>query len=182
MRLWVEIPCLHDTRSNRGSQPLREAVSWNTSKMKVKHQKLCQPLREAVSWNTYVLAVLAISVVSLFVRLWVEIKEGINIVGDRYVSLFVRLWVEIVLVSAHMGARTSASSWGCELKYIWHAESEGYNCQPLREAVSWNTDIGVRPSLYCVSLFVRLWVEIRLIRKYILQFRCQPLREAVSWN
>ena len=34
----------------------------------------------------------------------------------------------------------------------------------------------------CVSLFVRLWVEMTLPRLMANETRCQPLREAVSWN
>ena len=56
-------------------QPLREAVSWNDFKRRHLTFKFCQPLREAVSWNTnsYPGARSAF-LVSLFVRLWVEIS------------------------------------------------------------------------------------------------------------
>ena len=56
---------------------------------------------------------------------------------------------------------TSASSWGCELKFR-----------------------GMLLSLksHPVSLFVRLWVEILSQTVRALTYSRQPLREAVSWN
>ena len=100
---------------------------------------------------------------------------------------------------------SSASSWGCELKYL----------------ITWIPNIASTVSLfvrlwveilrclriYCfsivslfvrlwveilthyhkkhspiVSLFVRLWVEIHTLTVFWKAFSCQPLREAVSWN
>ena len=99
--------------------------------------------------------------VSLFVRLWVEMKMGFSFFQhsfgqplreavswngllkslemSRKVSLFVRLWVEI-----HRSCRNSNPG----------------SCQPLREAVSWNMT-----GDYMVAVQ-----------------EGQPLREAVSWN
>ena len=55
------------------------------------------------------------------------------------VSLFVRLWVEIKKQRYPVPVfHPSASSWGCELKYAIGIQSEWINSQPLREAVSWN--------------------------------------------
>ena len=98
------------------------------------------------------------------------------------VSLFVRLWVEIFNSFLAVCPSSSASSWGCELKYFKIFKSLSVICQPLREAVSWNMIIPTIPrsdrlsasSWGCelkytsldyhvfigVSLFVRLWVEI----------------------
>ena len=122
-----------------------------------------QPLREAVSWNVIAdVACVPEEFVSLFVRLWVEMRSLLRIPLESLVSLFVRLWVEIVFPGIHpfriggqplreavswniQGPRyyrwrfSSASSWGCELK-------SPLTCNDL---VS-----------YCVSLFVRLWVEM----------------------
>ena len=123
-------------------------------------QKSCQPPREAVSWNVFNESSGIQTAVSLLVRLWVEIFYLSELVSRYSVSLLVRLWVEIVLVSAHIGARTgqppreavswnysicaykysymSASSWGCELKYITEYCTCKFFSQPPREAVSWN--------------------------------------------
>ena len=78
------------------------------------------------------------------------------------VSLFVRLWVEMPLHQHFSGKLWSASSWGCELKYYFSDVQRTYTCQPLREAVSWNRNNSVLRKQIRVSLFVRLWVEIYL--------------------
>ena len=100
------------------SQPLREAVSWNDICFMRRTVPSSQPLREAVSWNEPDTKVGPLSLVSLFVRLWVEIilhlklsvessgqplREAVswnNAVTSQdqkpNVSLFVRLWVEII--------------------------------------------------------------------------------------
>ena len=79
------------------SQPLREAVSWNVVVYKKDSLALCQPLREAVSWNTNVRA-----------RADIEIRQPLR----EAVS-----WNNCALVHCKPSLR-SASSWGCELKYI----------------------------------------------------------------
>ena len=143
-------------------QPLREAVSWNFNRTpifcwweqsasswgcelkyvwgKIRKAGWGQPLREAVSWNALGRHYSWKWSVSLFVRLWVEIVYRLYRLRYIQVSLFVRLWVEIQnnrnMDTEH---QSSASSWGCELKYRKQTE---------------NT-----PRSY-VSLFVRLWVEI----------------------
>ena len=144
------------------------------------------------------------------------------------VSLFVRLWVEILKAARLSHFRNcqplrEAVSWNCPLLYLYRLYSR---CQPLREAVSWNPNLFIIQIRIVVSLFVRLWVEIRHLRKHdeipkvslfvrlwveigtmmqllrivfvslfvrlwvemltihhIICIRlCQPLREAVSWN
>ena len=94
-----------------------------------------------------------------------------------------RLWVEILFRRFSQLEFSSASSWGCELKYrdgqdtennlrvslfvrLWVEMSPStvlklslYR-QPLREAVSWNDGISTKSQMLDVSLFVRLWVEI----------------------
>ena len=67
------------------------------------------------------------------------------------VSLLVRLWVEISLSIVPKPEFSSASLWGCELKYHW-------DVPPMYK--------------YIVSLLVRLWVEIiqrnvRLCRNFV---------------
>ena len=138
-------------------------------------------------------------------RLWVEINCSCGIFFSLRVSLFVRLWVEIrelqrpesvFLSASSWGCELksprgpcgptgpwSASSWGCELKYIMN-EKKKYckHCQPLREAVSWNM----------ASVFSRSFMDLSASSwgcelKYSpfcsgIFGSSQPLREAVSWN
>ena len=187
------------------SQPLREAVSWNDQISTVLNDIVSQPLREAVSWN--------------FCGRQMVDKTPI-------VSLFVRLWVEILCVVSLQATFQSASSWGCELKYflLWK------HMQVCWSASSWGCELKLYHRLECfdhfrVSLFVRLWVEISLalfiffhlsvslfVRLWVEISKndkgsktsasasswgcelkcsifhqhncvcCQPLREAVSWN
>ena len=73
-----ELKCYNFCRktSVRG-QPLREAVSWNTIISQIVTGMICQPLREAVSWNEeYNKQRKEQSIVSLFVRLWVEMLRS----------------------------------------------------------------------------------------------------------
>ena len=144
--------------------------------------------------------------VSLFVRLWVEIFCIRIHRNADHVSLFVRLWVEMperdsrpqsressasswgcelkwLISIGNTSLRRSASSWGCELKYEADAGgSFGTGRQPLREAVSWNNLLNYTAFHFVVSLFVRLWVEIVLMVRLKTAKNRQPLREAVSWN
>ena len=91
---------------------------WVEMNMRVKHEQIpnSQPLREAVSWNMTIRTLLAEILVSLFVRLWVEIYKSLHCRAVHEVSLFVRLWVEISANAFCFGVKSSASSWGCELK------------------------------------------------------------------
>ena len=121
--------------------------------------------------------------VSLLVRLWVEMHFFISQKNHSFVSLLVRLWVEISKNSHIDTPFTSASLWGCELKYnlyhgcclddlsaslwgcelkcqSWHHKCHPVPRQPPCEAVSWNTGWW---SASGGSL-------------------CQPPCEAVSWN
>ena len=160
VRLWVEILCgsrifLPDTR-----QPLREAVSWNSTdylytsgqvvslfvRLWVEMWLMCwthlplhrQPLREAVSWNVNNQIQADLADVSLFVRLWVEMRPQRD----------------------SCRRRRSASSWGCELKFSHISFCCKIPGQPLREAVSWNAPNFGEIKEIAVSLFVRLWVEM----------------------
>ena len=228
VRLWVEIARIVPWVCRRQCQPLREAVSWNeyieertiTDEESASswgcELKYCSENEEPGGW-----------MVSLFVRLWVEIKYSMNLNWCEVVSLFVRLWVEINRILREIQRKKlSASSWGCELKYFHISIDYGESCQPLREAVSWNIIlvrtrfcqlpsasswgcelkymfVKHRMDMFLVSLFVRLWVEMRIfsLRSHMSQSasswgcelkynragrrwltRGQPLREAVSWN
>ena len=124
--------------------------------------------------------------VSLLVRLWVEMVRRLVTVGGvqgqppcEAVSWNFRYANRTVL------ATTSASLWGCELKYHWYFLSLDPIRQPPCEAVSWNSmacmysigcsvsllvrlwvemnDAIITPPISCVSLLVRLWVEIQLL-------------------
>ena len=165
VRLWVEITQATVMYGAQDSQPPCEAVSWNTLPPFHYHYHPCQPPCEAVSWN-------------------MEKVRGYT--ADRIVSLLVRLWVEIHLKVLYMVIQLSASLWGCELKYIlgcvagyviigqppceavsWnvhHGRTQNKHvCQPPCEAVSWNTSkMNVTHKKLSVSLLVRLWVEIKL--------------------
>ena len=145
------------------SQPPCEAVSWNidttenfsvglvsaslwgcelkfSGECGLQHGRDSQPPCEAVSWNEHYNHVSLFEiVVSLLVRLWVEILRSKLTTITGLVSLLVRLWVEILTSFFCFSLLLSASLWGCELKFtswfllwIW----------------------------YTVSLLVRLWVEI----------------------
>ena len=107
-----------------------------------------QPLREAVSWNVSELSVMPQSLVSLFVRLWVEMLPKMRAYKPDSVSLFVRLWVEIIshyrfFIRCRQPLR-EAVSWNKRRKGEYHHEES----QPLREAVSWN-NLSTIPSWGC---------------------------------
>ena len=98
------------------SQPLREAVSWNVCLPGNMWIYLCQPLREAVSWNEDLLKAYT-KVQSQPLREAVSWNIKNSIVNSIIlVSLFVRLWVEIDTMNVPRRMVSSASSWGCELK------------------------------------------------------------------
>ena len=158
-----ELKCNIRSKKYRNTgQPLREAVSWNIEFSAGISYGPGQPLREAVSWNSNSITGCFGRDVSLFVRLWVEMMQSGWHVWLTRVSLFVRLWVEIRIQPSWIHwYPSSASSWGCELKWLWAADmTKTARCQPLREAVSWNSHAS----------------------RCLLLSNSQPLREAVSWN
>ena len=82
-------------RSNL-SQPLREAVSWNSSSSSTTRRMESQPLREAVSWNAMCLE---------------QMEED---------GLSASSWgceLKCTPIHKYITSLLSASSWGCELKY-----------------------------------------------------------------
>ena len=144
--------------------------------------------------------------VSLLVRLWVEIGYGQKFNYVWGVSLLVRLWVEIsksaywccekssqppceavswnvLAVFSKFANCTSASLWGCELKWGKRATVR------IRFQVSLLVRLWVE---ICnaflarrkkgVSLLVRLWVEMVPLKNSRSRIYCQPPCEAVSWN
>ena len=117
VRLWVEMPRLSRNFWTDNCQPPREAVSWNCSPLWQGHWLLRQPPREAVSWNTY-----NSSIRYIFSRQ--PPREAVSWNANYIihlpmcvVSLLVRLWVEILSRLKIAKSSPSASSWGCELKY-----------------------------------------------------------------
>ena len=84
-------------------QPPCEAVSWNSLKYSESECLNRQPPCEAVSWNNSVVSGISGALVSLLVRLWVEIYP--NAVATSF--------------------PTSASLWGCELKWRVQRKSSG---------------------------------------------------------
>ena len=98
-------------------QPLREAVSWNVSRPIYIESDMCQPLREAVSWNTWDIIKKGRCVVSLFVRLWVEI--------------FTTIFTVICVLRQPLREAVSWNILPYNIECFWER-------QPLREAVSWN--------------------------------------------
>ena len=183
--LWgCELKCLSSRSGTASSrQPPCEAVSWNelicnsivwssSASLWGCELKWCtwcaagslhrQPPCEAVSWNTFV-----------FIRR----THGV-------VSLLVRLWVEILMSRWKMPLIPSASLWGCELKWDLRVMVLTLLRQPPCEAVSWNSSrtgglASARQSASLwgcelkylfyvnrfsripVSLLVRLWVEMK---------------------
>ena len=142
--------------------------------------------------------------VSLLVRLWVEILGIVYLAYCLLVSLLVRLWVEIFTWGLQDISASSASLWGCELKYVGDRSAPFKYCQPPCEAVSWNVLLplllllwntsaslwGCELKYYSklkgriieVSLLVRLWVEISTMDPVSISLTRQPPCEAVSWN
>ena len=116
VRLWVEIYGWYpDPRTEKG-QPPCEAVSWNEKQSRKKPERLRQPPCEAVSWNRNIIDYINTTVgqppceaVS-----WNMLKTWLLVLC--LVSLLVRLWVEIPSNWNALYRSKSASLWGCELK------------------------------------------------------------------
>ena len=139
VRLWVEIlphsPSSWDTVS---------ASSWGCE---LKYSPFPsnipgsrQPPREAVSWNIQLIDGSIKLGVSLLVRLWVEIPFFSLKSKSTLVSLLVRLWVEIFCMGQIWRQRQSASSWGCELKYLRNR----YEDEKRLSASSWGCELKYR--------------------------------------
>ena len=142
-----------------------------------------QPLREAVSWNKICLKKAEPNQVSLFVRLWVEI---FRIFETDCMVKSASSWgceLKCVILPSRINVTWSASSWGCELKYAFRSSVFIRN----KSASSWgcelkcNREICMRISRF-VSLFVRLWIEIKWQDETVETVLRQPLRETVRWN
>ena len=208
------------------SRPLREVVSWNTIDEQENKTPVAstsswgrelkqifwyattdhcgRPLREVVSWNMLARQYPSEMQVDLFVRSWVETITTVENSRNSKVDLFVRSWVETVGGIQNGSRFKSTSSWGRELKLLWHRKTVRSHCRPLREVVSWNSIIDswhrfsqCRPLREVVSwnekeqqtvtdvvvdLFVRSWVETSMVKGLIRWIACRPLREVVSWN
>ena len=101
-------------------RPLREVVSWNAINNKKWQFNNGRPLREVVSWNASVISLPA----SFSSR---PLREVVS-------------W-NISLAGVKANTQKSTSSWGRELKYVYH---------------DWKLDA------WTVDLFVRSWVEINV--------------------
>ena len=183
VRLWVEMWMWKEEIHHQCCQPLREAVSWNVFTGRCFFPEVCQPLREAVSWNISNIRNRLHGKVSLFVRLWVEMK-GIG--GEISPEESASSWgceLKCVILPSRINVTWSASSWGCELKYAFRSSVFIRN----KSASSWgcelkcNREICMRISRF-VSLFVRLWIEIKWQDETVETVLRQPLRETVRWN
>ena len=162
VRLWVEIMRISDTGVTSIGQPPCEAVSWNAPRVSTDGIILCQPPCEAVSWNvsSFVGRWVA-GVVSLLVRLWVEIWWSYRHNNRKNVSLLVRLWVEIIVkvIGNYLALVSLLVRLWVEImirNLLWSVVIR----QPPCEAVSWNLWLNVTQCIHVVSLLVRLWVEI----------------------
>ena len=125
VRLWVEINVIYGL-----AQFVPSASSWGCElKCPTCGQNLPedrQPPREAVSWNVNsITKFLTGSTVSLLVRLWVEIMIFPIIFTElpRQPPREAVSWNELVLFGT-VPKPASASSWGCELKFWLHSDTE----------------------------------------------------------
>ena len=117
VRLWVEMDVEIGIYDEFIRQPLREAVSWNNIFMFRLFAAFYQPLREAVSWNKTLFQSIQESG-GQPLREAVSWNNLYDVIAESFiVSLFVRLWVEIAVDILVPPAQKSASSWGCELKF-----------------------------------------------------------------
>ena len=135
-----------------------------------------------MSWNICTAPDIRKHCVSLLVRLWVEICIRFRKSSRYRVSLLVRLWVEIsgdcrILNRVSCQPPCEAVSWNTQNRH----RLTGLISQPPCEAVSWNLLLSSLTWAVCVSLLVRLWVEIFLQLQLPYPLR-QPPCEAVSWN
>ena len=141
VRLWVEIPCTNpkqmvlSSASLWGCELKCDTSDYKTSKVKSASLWGCE--LKCVRWRHHCNR----KYVSLLVRLWVEILGQRRGKKVQSVSLLVRLWVEILehrrwyrgqssqppceavswntdVISTFFSRLSSASLWGCELKFL----------------------------------------------------------------
>ena len=161
VRLWVEMSTTDAHKTNIWSASL-----WG-----------CE-LKYQVSW-----ILRQMCIVSLLVRLWVEILLHLHIrrLTLRQPPCEAVSWNEF-RCSYLQTNMSSASLWGCELKYLWQKESDSHKGQPPCEAVSWN--VAPLSEVLPFSTSASLWgCEL----KYKVYIKAegepsQPPCEAVSWN
>ena len=184
VRLWVEIMRISDTGVTSIGQPPCEAVSWNAPRVSTDGIILCQPPCEAVSWNvsSFVGRWVA-GVVSLLVRLWVEIWWSYRHNNRKNVSLLVRLWVEIIVkvIGNYLALVSLLVRLWVEImirNLLWSVVIR----QPPCEAVSWNfSDLLTLQNTVCQPPCEAVsWNNDSETNVYTLD--CQPPCEAVSWN
>ena len=153
---------LANPKLNELRQPPCEAVSWNVIGYRWLNSNFRQPPCEAVSWNEMRRGKWSVSRVSLLVRLWVEMFRTVSeqlctfcqppceaVSWNNFlpsIMIFFHRQPPCEAVSWNMyeccrynNWNTSASLWGCELKYDEQIKAH---------------------MISFVSLLVRLWVEI----------------------
>ena len=163
VRLWVEIIHKNNATARERSQPLREAVSWNVNSAIKILLSYRQPLREAVSWNSLRQAPWLCPEVSA--SSWgCELKyDGIWRDRPDQASQPLREAVSWNIEKGNVGTVTASQP----LREAVSWNNKGTKevtlplGQPLREAVSWNINMMYNTKCKEVSLFVRLWVEMR---------------------
>ena len=186
VRLWVEMSWAFSWGSVLSRQPPCEAVSWNTLnrrrrslqvvsllvrlwvEMSIMSLFMVFPMPSASLWGCELKCLQFFRSVMpcRSASLWgceLKYQHTERPEHRQSVSLLVRLWVEMLCgVSWLPSHQRSASLWGCELKsLLLKCCFLSRCCQPPCEAVSWNNNIinNFLPPT-CVSLLVRLWVEI----------------------
>ena len=137
-------------------QPPCEAVSWNRKRRCLRNNASGQPPCEAVSWNACRRSMIQLNLVSLLVRLWVEMYRNSYRLHLETVSLLVRLWVEITVNRSFENSGIcqppcEAVSWNNLLEEAFR----GGDSQPPCEAVSWNISMYTQNTMDMMS--ASLW-------------------------
>ena len=207
VRVWIEITPLEEKANPGGSHPLREGVDWNLIQFFWTLRVKSHPLREGVDWNILERCIFSsciaspstwgcglkcntdasssvTAVVTLYVRVWIEMYSATAAAAYVAVTLYVRVWIEISDTAMMPLLRAR---------------------HPLREGVDWNVShYQSGKTVYVVTLYVRVWIEIpttqgsqtsarvTLYVRVWIEIRhhvgtdwpqCgHPLREGVDWN
>ena len=122
----------------------------------------CQPPCEAVNWNFPSMLISLIIFVSLLVRLWIEIYNVVLVPPHSHCQPPCEAvnW-NLITVKFEQKCECQppceAVNWNSvELHFLTPVTS-----QPPCEAVNWNISVFTFFSAFCVSLLVRLWIEMR---------------------
>ena len=138
VRVWIETKNLFVNDKERKSHPLREGVDWNGFTSRISPVMYGHPLREGVDWNC-------------------RNKRGIN---SSLVTLYVRVWIETFDFRNLYNPTLSPSTWGCGLKrHRLHGR-----CMELGSPSTWGCGLKLINSTWyhkesLVTLYVRVWIE-----------------------